>query len=91
MYLGEVNISEGNDMLCPTCNLKMLIRNGKFGEFYYCPEQHICKQKTITKLRNTCNLNDSSGLYSLARSGEINSFSQSLHEIHTLAVKEHVD
>lgn len=36
-------------MLCLKCNTEMKLRNGKFGEFYFCPNQHRCGAKTITK------------------------------------------
>lgn len=37
-------------MKCPTCNIEMQTRGGRFGEFYFCPNQyHGCTQKTITK------------------------------------------
>lgn len=37
-------------MRCPTCKVKMEIRSGKFGEFYFCPRQYDgCTQKTISK------------------------------------------
>lgn len=36
-------------MLCLKCNTEMKVRGGKFGEFYYCPDQHRCGAKTITK------------------------------------------
>lgn len=37
-------------MICPKCGNEMQLRNGRFGEFYFCPNQYKgCKQKTITK------------------------------------------
>ncbi len=36
-------------MKCPTCTRVMTLRNSINGEFYFCPDQHICGQKTITK------------------------------------------
>lgn len=36
-------------MKCPTCNESMQRRMGKFGEFYYCPNQYTgCTQPTIS-------------------------------------------
>ena len=35
-------------MLCPACTTTMLLRDGMYGEFYYCPKQWICKQHTIS-------------------------------------------
>lgn len=36
-------------MLCLKCNTEMKLRNGKFGEFHFCPNQQRCGAKTITK------------------------------------------
>lgn len=36
-------------MKCGCCDNDMILRNGKFGEFYFCPNQKVCGQKTITK------------------------------------------
>ena len=33
---------------CPSCGQVMKVRDGKFGKFYFCLDQHICGQKTIT-------------------------------------------
>jgi ssDNA-binding Zn-finger/Zn-ribbon topoisomerase 1 len=35
-------------MLCPSCKTVMEKRVGKFGAFLFCPQQHVCKQNTIT-------------------------------------------
>jgi ssDNA-binding Zn-finger/Zn-ribbon topoisomerase 1 len=35
--------------LCPSCKTAMTLRAGKFGEFYFCPEQAKCGQPTISK------------------------------------------
>lgn len=35
-------------MLCPSCDTEMMIRSGKFGKFWFCPNQHQCNQSTIT-------------------------------------------
>ncbi len=37
-------------MMCPTCTAAMQLRDGKFGAFYFCPEQYSgCEQKTISE------------------------------------------
>jgi len=41
------NFYERKSCLC--CGDEMLTNSGKFGEFYYCPNQKVCGQKTITK------------------------------------------
>ena len=41
------NLYERKSCLC--CGDEMLTNSGKFGEFYYCPNQKVCGQKTITK------------------------------------------
>ena len=38
-------------MKCPKCNKKMKLRDGEFGEFYFCENQRKCGQKTISKDR----------------------------------------
>ncbi len=38
-----------SDKGCPSCGQVMKVRVGKFGEFYFCQDQAICGQKTITK------------------------------------------
>ena len=38
-----------NDKGCPSCGQVMKVRSGKFGEFYFCPDQAICGQATIAK------------------------------------------
>lgn len=35
-------------MKCPKCDQVMLLRTGKYGEFYFCLNQKECGQKTIT-------------------------------------------
>lgn len=36
-------------MNCPTCNTQMQERGGAFGKFMFCPNQAVCKQKTISE------------------------------------------
>lgn len=35
-------------MTCPKCDQVMLLRTGKYGEFYFCMNQKECGQKTIS-------------------------------------------
>lgn len=36
-------------MKCPTCRTNMVKRSGKFGQFYFCPNQYSgCNQKTLS-------------------------------------------
>lgn len=39
-------------MNCPSCNTEMKRRDGKFGEFLFCPDQHVCGQSTISLVDN---------------------------------------
>lgn len=82
-----------SDMKCPSCETKMKVRNGKFGEFYFCPKQHICKQKTITK-EVISNSNSNSSLYDLVKSSEgvvSNPYETSALEIHYQLCKDHLE
>ena len=38
-------------MKCTQCNTEMQVRDGRFGQFYFCPNQLECGQKTISKSR----------------------------------------
>jgi hypothetical protein len=40
--------SSRKDVLCPSCNEILSVATGRFGDFYYCPNQGRCKQKTIS-------------------------------------------
>lgn len=33
---------------CKYCHKEMVLRNGKFGNFYFCPNQRHCGAKTIS-------------------------------------------
>lgn len=33
---------------CKYCGNQMVLRNGKFGEFYFCPNQRTCGSPTIS-------------------------------------------
>lgn len=35
---------------CSSCGHSMTLRNGKFGEFYFCPNQSWCGGKTVTAI-----------------------------------------
>lgn len=35
-------------MICPRCQTEMKLRTGKNCDFWFCPNQHRCKQPTIT-------------------------------------------
>lgn len=52
-------------MKCPNCGNNMLARNGRFGEFHYCPNQSNCGQKTVQKgselIQTRVNYNNSIG------------------------------
>lgn len=34
---------------CPKCKTKMLLRNGQYGEFFFCPNNKVCGAKVIGK------------------------------------------
>ena len=77
-------------MKCPSCGNNMQAREGKFGEFYFCPKQHICKQKTITTKQSSIP-KPNNGLMTLSCSAEQNWAKQSLLEIHYQACIDHID
>lgn len=35
-------------MDCPICETRTERREGRFGPFLFCPQQNICKQRTLT-------------------------------------------
>lgn len=45
-------------MICEKCNTEMPLREGKFGKFYFCPNQHVCKTKTITYKERSFNYSE---------------------------------
>ena len=75
-------------MKCPTCYNEMQLRNGKFGEFFFCKNQAVCKQKTISKNSTVVNSNE---LYSLCKSAEVDKFTASVLEIHYQAARDHIE
>ena len=76
-------------MKCPTCETDMKTRSGKFGDFYFCPNQHVCKQKTITKNKEVV----VSHLQQLVMSSSVgaNPYEQSALEIHYQLCKDHIE
>lgn len=53
---------------CKCCDNDMILRDGKFGKFYFCPNQKVCGQKTITYDDGSSKIN-SNELYALYLSG----------------------
>lgn len=76
-------------MICDKCEAEMILRNGKFGEFYFCPNQYECGKKTVSK--NPHN-QESTGFFELCLSGTTGSnfYSSSMAEMKTLAHRENI-
>ena len=43
----------GMEMICEKCTSEMILRSSVNGDFFFCPNQRSCGQKTITKVDNS--------------------------------------
>jgi len=56
-------------MKCDRCETQMVEREGRHGDFYFCPNQRNCGKKTITKRNSTV----TSGYVEVVKSPHFNS------------------
>lgn len=70
-------------MICQKCNTEMKIQSGRFGEFYFCPNQLKCGCKTISKKDKTT--------YTEFDSSDYGSFEYALNQLIPNYTKEEIE